>query len=344
MLEIKREGIILESSNSDFDFDGVLNPAIFQMEEDLYMIYRALGKDKKSSLGFCEINGPNVVFNNHKEPILYPEFENEIKGIEDPRIVLIADTFFLSYTAYDGVNALGALATSKNLKKFKKIGLITPQIHYASFLKETSISGPLNEKYSRYNKRESIKVKHQKQVYVWVKNIVFFPKKIDNKIHFLIRIKPDIQLVSIDKIEDLTPEFWKNYFNTFQSHILLEPLYGHEVSYIGGGCPPIETGSGWLLIYHGVCDSPEGYVYSICASLLDLAFPFKEKFRLPYPVLTPSVDYELKGEINNVCFPTGSAQFEGKLFIYYGAADKRIACISMNLNLLIEELLKNPKV
>lgn len=344
MLEIKREGIILESSGSDFDLEGVLNPAIIQKGNKVYMIYRALARNRKSSLGFCELNGPLNIISVSTEPILYPEYENEIAGIEDPRIVYLEDRYYLSYTAYDGVNALGALALSNNLKSFKKFGLITPQIHYQTFLKEVSISGPLNEKYNRYNKRESIRVKNQKQVYLWMKNIVFFPKRIDNKIHFLIRIKPDIQLVSIDKIEDLTPEFWKNYFNTFHSHIILEPLYGHEVSYIGGGCPPIETGSGWLIIYHGVCDSPEGYVYSICASLLDLTFPFKEKYRLPFPILTPSVEYELKGEINNVCFPTGSAQFDGKLYIYYGAADKRIACISMNLNLLIEELLKNPKV
>jgi predicted GH43/DUF377 family glycosyl hydrolase len=151
MLNIKREGIILESSSSDFDYEGVLNPAIYQVDEDLYMIYRALGRDKKSSLGFCEINGPNVVFNNHKEPILYPEFENEICGIEDPRIVKIEDTYYLTYTVFDGVNALGALAISKDLKKFKKMGLITPEIHYSAFCNEVEITSPLNEKYNPDN-------------------------------------------------------------------------------------------------------------------------------------------------------------------------------------------------
>jgi len=35
--------------------------------------------------------------------------------MEDPRIVKIDDLYYLTYTAYDGVNALGALAVSKDL-------------------------------------------------------------------------------------------------------------------------------------------------------------------------------------------------------------------------------------
>ncbi|MFZ1254945.1 MAG: pesticidal protein Cry7Aa, partial [Saprospiraceae bacterium] len=111
----------------------------------------------------------------------------------------------------------------------------------------------------------------------------------------------------------------------------------------GGGCPPIETKDGWLVIYHGVHDTNKGYVYSACAALLDLKNPTIEIARLPYPLFKPELEWELKGEVNNVCFPTGSVVFDDLLYIYYGAADERIACASVNLTELISELLLNVK-
>jgi predicted GH43/DUF377 family glycosyl hydrolase len=43
--------------------------------------------------------------------------------------------------------------------------------------------------------------------------------------------------------------------------------------------------------------------------------------------------------VSNVVFPTGSALFGDTLYIYYGAADKRIACVSLSLSALVAELL-----
>ena len=63
--------------------------------------------------------------------------------------------------------------------------------------------------------------------------------------------------------------------------------YDHEIGYIGGGCPPIETHAGWLLVYHGVYDTSVGYIYSACAALLDLEDPKKVIARLPYALFNP---------------------------------------------------------
>ena len=121
----------------------------------------------------------------------------------------------------------------------------------------------------------------------------------------------------------------------------LSPKYPHEVSYIGGGCPPIETEAGWLIIYHGVKDGLDGYIYSACAALFDLENPQIEIARLPYPLFKPELYWELKGEVNNVCFPTGAVVFEDTLYIYYGAADERIAYASVQVTALLKELLLN---
>jgi predicted GH43/DUF377 family glycosyl hydrolase len=124
---------------------------------------------------------------------------------------------------------------------------------------------------------------------------------------------------------------------------VLSPKHKHEVSYIGGGCPPIETEYGWLLIYHGVHDTIKGYVYSACAALLDLEDPRKEIARLPYALFKPEHEWELKGEVNNVCFPTGTVLIGDSLYIYYGAADEQIACASLSISALLNELMLHHK-
>ncbi len=155
------------------------------------------------------------------------------------------------------------------------------------------------------------------------------------------RMKPDIQIAAVTNLTDLTPAYWIDYFQHFDEHIALTARYSHEVSYIGGGCPPIKTAFGWLLIYHGVHDTIEGYVYTACAALLNLENPVKEIARLPYPLFRPDHEWEREGEVNNVCFATGAIVRNGTLYIYYGAADERIACASVNLQLLLDELLIN---
>jgi predicted GH43/DUF377 family glycosyl hydrolase len=274
--------------------------------------------------------------------VLFPQSDEEANGMEDPRMVKIGETFYLSYTAYDGVNALGALATSSDLISFDKVGLIVPRVYYNEFKHLAESKAPLSEKYIRYNKRESIRTKHHKDVFVWIKNVVFFPRKINGNFCFLIRIKPDIQLVYVDQIENLTPAFWENFLHHLDEHIVLEPKFEHEISYIGAGCPPIETELGWLIIYHGVHDSRSGYVYNACAALLDINDPTVEIARLPHALFLPEYEYELIGEVDNVCFPTGSALFGDTLYIYYGAADNQIACASMSLKALLKKLLLNP--
>ena len=48
-----------------------------------------------------------------------------------------------------------------------------------------------------------------------------------------------------------------------------------EATKIGAGPTPIETDEGWLVIYHGVLTSCNGFVYSMGAALLDLDEPWK---------------------------------------------------------------------
>lgn len=342
MINVNKHGIILHKTDLAFESMGVLNPAIIKVNNKIQMFYRAVAKDNYSTIGHCTLSTPTEVDVRDESPLLFPQAEYEFQGLEDPRIVFIEDTFYMTYTAYNGINALGALATSKDLIKWSKHGIIVPQITFEEFRHFTETAGRINEKYIRFNDYQDNHAKHDRKVLLWDKNLIFFPRKINNKFCFLHRIRPDIQIVvEIEKLEDLTIEFWQNYFIHFDEHVILSSKYDHEVSYIGGGCPPIETDAGWLLIYHGVHDTVKGYVYSACAALLDINNPQKELARLPYPLFVPEKEWELKGEVNNVCFPTGAILEGDTLYIYYGAADERIAVASLSITELLAELDSN---
>jgi predicted GH43/DUF377 family glycosyl hydrolase len=339
MIKVKKEGIILSKTDLEFENEGVLNPAAMQEGESVHLFYRSVQKGNFSTIGYCRLDGPLTVAERWNEPFMVPEFEYEKHGVEDPRIVKIDDQYYLSYTAYDGTNARGALATSKDLMHFKKQGLIVPPITFARFI-SLVVSDGIDERYYHDNKFYNPNADPEKKVMLWDKNVVFFPRRIKGNLVFLHRIRPGIQIVSVKSLADLTKEFWKNYFLKLQEHILIDPLFAHESSYIGGGCPPIETEHGWLLIYHGAEETAKGTVYSACAAaLLNLDNPEKVISRLPYALFSPEYEWELKGDVNNVVFPTGTALFGDTLFIYYGAADTVIACASVNLHELVSELL-----
>lgn len=343
MIQVKKEGILLKKTSLDFESEGVLNPAVVTDGDGIHIFYRAVGKGNYSTIGYCKLKDPLTIDERSAKPVMRCEFEYESHGIEDPRIAKIDELYYLTYTAYDGVNALGALAVSKNLQHFDKLGLIVPQISYDEFSALTESNGMINGKYLRYNVHGGMHKDAGKKVFVWDKNVIFFPRRINGKLHFLHRVRPDIQIVAINKLEELTEEFWRNYFRHLGEGIVLTPKHQHEVSYIGGGCPPIETEHGWLLIYHGVHDTVKGYVYSACAALLDLHNPQKEIARLPYALFKPEYDWELVGEVNNVCFPTGTVLSGDTLYIYYGAADEQIACASLSISALLKELINNKK-
>ena len=92
---------------------------------------------------------------------------------------------------------------------------------------------------------------------------------------------------------------------------------------IGAGPVPIETSEGWLLIFHGVLLSCNGYVYSFGAALLDLDEPWKVKARSGQYLLNPREIYEIAGDVPNVTFPCAALHDPqtGRIAVYYGCAD-----------------------
>tara|TARA_R110001583_G_scaffold1435_4_gene11411 strand:+ start:228 stop:1265 length:1038 start_codon:yes stop_codon:yes gene_type:complete len=343
MVIIEKQGILLSPSALEFEKNGVLNPGIYQENEQVHIFYRAVEDGNFSTIGYAKANRSNKIIERHKKPIITPEFDYEKHGVEDARIVKIEDTFYLTYTAYDGVNAMGALATSKDMIHFEKKGIITPPINYKDYKYhlEHCNQGKLNPKYYYYyNLFAELGIVDHANRLLKDKDVVLFPKKINGKFVMLHRIWPGIQIVFFENWEDLTDQFWQDYLKDLTSHIILDPKYDFEVNYIGGGCPPIETNDGWLLIYHGVCETTIGKTYHAAAALLDINDPKKVISRLDYPLFSPTEKWELQGVVNHVVFPTGTALFGDDLYIYYGAADKHTAVAKVSLQELLNELKK----
>jgi predicted GH43/DUF377 family glycosyl hydrolase len=339
MLKLQFHGRLLEKTDLAFENEGVLNPTVIHQDGLTHMFYRAVSEGNFSSLGYCQIEKDKVLA-RHKQPILVPEFDYEIHGAEDPRIVKIGDLYYLFYTAYDGKNARTALATSSDLIHFQKQGLITPSIAYEQ-ARQLFSHPSMPESYSQY-------ALHYQQaiapdVLLWEKDLVLFPKKFKGKFLLLHRVMPGVQYMYLDSLDQLKSEvFWDGQLRQLHEHILMNPKFWYENHKIGASCAPIQTSRGWIQIYHGVEETPDGRVYRASAALLDLNNPTKVIGRLKEPLFSPHMSWEKEGVVNNVVFPTGAGVYGDELYIYYGAADARIAVVSLSLSELVQELINNP--
>ena len=339
MVHIKKEGIILEPTKLEFENQAVLNPACIKIGNTVHMFYRAVKQGNLSSIGYAKLEGPLKVVKRAKKPILSPEFDYEIHGVEDPRIVEIDGTYYITYMAYDNKNVSTAYAVSRDLKKFEKKGEISSYLSYAE-IKKFFIKLDMPEEYFNFDLYNKSEKDTADTVYVWGKDAVLFPKKINGKFAMLHRVLPNIHVAYFDDFKDLTHEYWEDHFKNLSKFIVLDKKHWFESRAIGAGAPPIETEKGWLMIYHAIENAPEGRIYRAGAALLDKNDPCKVIGRLDEPLFSPEKEWELKGDVDNVVFPSGTAVFDDKLYIYYGAADKRIAVVSLDINELLDELTK----
>ena len=336
MIKVKKYGTIISPTSRAFEERATLNPGILQEGRTVHVVYRAISKDFMSSLGYARLDGFRTVKERLGAPIMQAKAAYESHGLEDPRITKIGDMIYMTYVAHDGKNAQIAYAYGTDLFNLKRGGLIGPRLRY-------SLAGRLFNKkelkddylfFEAYYRNYS-----GEDVLIWEKDGVLFPEKIRGKFALTHRILPDMQIVFFKDFAELKHNgFWKDYIANMHKFVMLENKYRFEERHIGGGAPPVKTKHGWLIIYHGVEESNAGRTYHAGAALFDLKNPRLLISRLPYPLFSPEKDFELKGEVDDVVFPTGTAQFGNNLYIYYGAADSDIAVASVNLDDLLDEL------
>jgi predicted GH43/DUF377 family glycosyl hydrolase len=225
-------------------------------------------------------------------------------GCEDPRLTRIEDRVFITYVAYDGYSpprvALSSIALDDFLAKNWR------------WQKPVLISPPG----------------------VIDKNACILPEKVNGKYVIFHRIFPDILIDFRDDLDfDGKTEWLRGEFR------IGARADSWDSRKIGTGPPPIKTKEGWLLIYHSVGEqAPDAYKVGVM--LLDQGDPTRVLARPLEPILEPQAWYETEGLKSNVVYPCGAVVIGERLFLYYGAAD-RVTCVaSVNLDGLLEQLVR----
>jgi len=114
-MNVKKEGIVLEKREFEFENAGVLNPAIIKEGDSVHIFYRAVSEGNFSTIGYARLDGPLNVAERWDTPFMVPELEYETQGVEDARLVQIDKLFYMTYTGYDGINARSLC----NIKRFE---------------------------------------------------------------------------------------------------------------------------------------------------------------------------------------------------------------------------------
>lgn len=309
------ENPILEPNpEHEWEHDGAFNGCVAYADGKYHMVYRAFSSPKQqngttmnvSTVGYA-VSDDGVHFKDHRQ-LIAPTEDWEIYGCEDPRITYMDGKFYIFYTAlsvypFAAYGIRLAVAVTTDFKTIEKHAVTT------------------------FNS----------------KAMGLFPEKINGKMAALLTMHTDlppakIALAIFDREEDIwSPYYWAEWYDNPNTHII--HLLRDVRDQVELGAPPIKTDAGWLVIYSYI----KNYVsndksFGIEAVLLDLENPHKIVGRTEFPLITPEKEYELKGIVPNVIFPSGALVKDGKLHVYYGAADTRVAVATCDLNELITEM------
>jgi beta-1,4-mannooligosaccharide/beta-1,4-mannosyl-N-acetylglucosamine phosphorylase len=173
------------------------------------------------------------------------------------------------------------------------------------------------------------------------RNGVLFPRKVNGNYLMLSRPSDTGHTPFGDIFLSESPDlqYWGKH-----RHVMGKGWPWFQGTKIGAGPSPIETSEGWLLFYHAVTQTCNGFVYSISAVLLDLEQPWKVIARCKEALLCPEAPYELTGFVPGVCFPVGCLcdSATGRIAIYYGAADTFSALCFGNAEEIVQFVKANP--
>lgn len=270
-----RPGVLWEAK-------GTLNPASIDLDGKTYILYRAVSADNISTVGYAVSSDGLSIDERSDKPIYFPRADFERMGCEDPRIILIDDRIYMTYTGYDGV---------------------TPRVAVSSI----SVSDFKKKKWSQWSKPEAISPPS-----IANKDSTILPEKVRGGYMIFHRVH---ESVCADFVASL--DFTKEKIT--QCIEIISPRRGMwDGGKVGISTPPIKTKDGWLLLYHGVSWST---TYRVGAVLLDLEDPTVVKARTAIPLFEPEAEYEHKGIVPNVVFPCGLTVRKADLYIYYGAGD-----------------------
>lgn len=304
---VRKAGVRWQSKN-------VLNPTAFVKEGKVYLLYRAQDSSMTSRLGLA-ISEDGIHFKKQAAPIFYPAVDAALKyewngGVEDPRIVAMPDSgYLLTYTSYDGKTARLCYATTYDLVHWQKRG---PVLQSPKYINSWSKSGAiLVEQVGEKMVAKKVNGKY----WMYFGDTDLFMASSSDLLHWeAVENNETQKLVSV-----LSPR--AGYFDSR----LVEP-----------GPYALYTNKGIVLIYNSSNAANNNdttqpkFTYAVGQALFDKNAPYKLLDRSAHYFMHPDKPYELKGEVNNVCFVEGLVYFKNKWILYYGTADSKIAVAISN--------------
>jgi predicted GH43/DUF377 family glycosyl hydrolase len=316
---------ILKPGTHPWTAEAVLNPAAIVLGNRTHLIYRAVGSDGVSRLGYAS-SADGIMFDErlpypiysarspggvpgsrrYYSPILYPS-GGSWGGCEDPRMVTIEGRVYVTFNMFENwMLRVGVISMSEEDFLKKHFGLW---------------EGPV---ILSHRDRE--------------KNWMLFPEKIHGQFAVLHGIiDDDDNRVRIEYTDNLKTLSRKDFETVDPQRMPDKPIAWH-VHVRSAGPPPLKTEKGWLVFYHAH-DANEPSRYKLGAMLLDLADPTKILCRAAAPILTPDEYYENDGK-PGIVYACGAVILNEKLFVYYGGADKVVCVATAPLDNFLDALMK----
>ena len=334
----ERLGVIMTPSEDAHEAWGVLNPAGVRAADGVMHLFpRIVAEGNFSRIGHARVrydcDAPIGVerIGLALEPRELYEVGPAGGGVEDPRVCYIAalGTYVMTYTAFVPFEPRVAIAVSNDLVTWRRLGLV----RYGSQpgVPDLNVSG---------NKDAT-----------WFPEVVLDPDGVPS---LAILHRPTTRIAFHHDGCDLSEppcgeetkeNVWISYvpladaqadvsaLTAIANHeTVMAPEQPWEDHKVGAGAPPVRLPYGWLLLYHAV-SMPTGHTrYAMGAVILDLQRPSRVLYRTPAPILEPSAGYERSGSVADVVFPTATdLRADGRLDVYYGAADRVIAVARLTM-------------
>jgi len=314
--------IIAPIADKPWEAQATFNPSPVKRGNITHLFYRALGRPDTlmtpaglSTIGHAlSIDGKH--FQNRRQFII-PEEPWDRYGCEDPRVTFFEGKYYIFYTALGGQpfgpgNIKVACAISSDLETVEERHLITP-----------------------FN----------------AKAMTLFPERVGGKITVILTAHTDeppakIAIAQCDRIEELWDlSFWEKWHSEIDAHTINPLRFDHD--HVEVGSQPLKTKYGWLLFYSYIQNYFGGgeRVFGIEALLLDLNDPHEIVGKTKGPIMVPEEIYEKYGMVPNIVFPSGALLHkDGRVDLYYVAADTVCARASLNLPDLLSALLPEKRV
>ena len=306
---------------------ATFNPSAVEDEGKVHLVYRAIGDDDTSVIGYSSsrdgfgiderVHHPVYAkpTSTHKErwqvympAALYCSGGGWNGGCEDPRLTKLGGRVYMTYTAFDSWNSVRIALTSIALQD-------------------------LRDKKWRWKK--PVFISPPREIH---KNWVIFPEKIRGKYAILHTISPTIGIEYVESLDDFDGETFVT-----SAYKNKEPYRNSWDNWVRGAGPaPLKTKYGWLVLYHAM-DSNDPNRYKLGAMILDEKNPTNILYRSATPVLEPDEYYENEGFKAGVIYSCGAVIKDGQLIVYYGGADTVVCAASADLDTFLEELVRTGK-